>query len=225
MRYLLTESSAKLDKSQDDNTLNAIMYLDPKYNKQVCPFATVACRRSCLEHSGRLAMEPAQRAMHERTELYFNDHNTFMMMLKGEIAFKLYEAKKQGKKLAIRLNGTSDMNFKEIYETFKEVQFYEYTKSPKIAKMYHKLENVHYTFSRSEETKLIDIFDLLTNGINVAIVFDDKKPMPTTWNGYRVIDGDKHDRRFEDPTGVIIGLKLKGNKEDKQEARDKQFAI
>jgi hypothetical protein len=35
MTTLLTKSSAKLDKSQNDEYLNAVMYLDPLYNKEV----------------------------------------------------------------------------------------------------------------------------------------------------------------------------------------------
>ena len=31
-----------------------------------------------------------------------------------------------------------------------------------------------------------------------------------TWNGYPVIDGDRHDARFLDPQGCVIGLRAKG---------------
>jgi hypothetical protein len=39
-------------------------------------------------------------------------------------------------------------------------------------------------------------------------VFKDK--LPKKWMSRRVIDGDKHDLRFKDPKGVIVGLVAKG---------------
>jgi hypothetical protein len=43
---------------------------------------------------------------------------------------------------------------------------------------------------------------------NVAVVFKDK--LPSRWMSRPVIDGDKHDLRFKDPSGVIVGLVAKG---------------
>jgi hypothetical protein len=40
-------------------------------------------------------------------------------------------------------------------------------------------------------------------------VFRDK--LPETWNGYKVIDGTKHDLRFLDEKGVVVGLLAKGD--------------
>ena len=37
-----------------------------------------------------------------------------------------------------------------------------------------------------------------------------KGDLPATWYGYRVIDGDKHDYRFLDERGVVVGLRAKG---------------
>jgi hypothetical protein len=42
----------------------------------------------------------------------------------------------------------------------------------------------------------------------VAYVFKDK--LPKKYLGRRVIDGDKHDLRYMDPRGVVIGLVAKG---------------
>jgi hypothetical protein len=43
------------------------------------------------------------------------------------------------------------------------------------------------------------------------VVFDTKRgqPLPSTYKGYTVIDGDKDDLRFLDPKGVIVGLRYK----------------
>jgi hypothetical protein len=59
---------------------------------------------------------------------------------------------------------------------------------------------------------------LLKEGKNVAVVFSTKKGenLPETWKGYNVVDGDKDDLRFLDPSNSIVGLRSKGKaKNDK----------
>ena len=123
--------------------------------------------------------------------------------------------KNEGKAIVtIRLNGTSDLPFekyrvfdnntKNIFEMFPDVQFYDYTKN------YLRFDkvlpnNYHLTFSRSEsnDTKAME---LLKRGFNVAMVFD---KLPTSYNGFEVINGDADDLRFLDKKNVIVGLKYK----------------
>jgi hypothetical protein len=220
---LLTEQSAKIDKSQNDEWLNAVLYLEPDYNVKVCPAASMGCRKTCLKNSGRMRMEPSKKARYNRTKLYFEENALFMMALKGEIASLLMKARKEGKKLAMRLNGTSDLDWSEVYQAFPMVQFYEYTKRPDLI-IKNAGANVHYTFSRTETTKQATIDKVTKRGVNVAVVFK-SKDMPAEFNGLPVVNGDKHDRRFEDKQGVIVGLSFKGTKADKQAAIDCGFAI
>jgi len=226
MTVLLTKSSVKIDKSQNDDWLNAVMYLEPTYNKAVCKGRSEGCFKSCLIHSGRMPMPSAVNARMKRTELYFGQNDLFMMQLKGEIAGMLATATKQGKKLAVRLNGTSDLDFSEVYSAFAMVQFYEYTKRPDLAKKLSSLDNVDITFSKHENHSTKSVKYLIDNQINVAVVFDSsKEDIPTIYKGIKVINGDKHDRRFEDTKGRIVGLSLKGNNKVKQIARDTGFAV
>ena len=220
---LLTHSAAKIDKSQNDSWFNAVLYLDPHYNKNVCKGASKGCKQSCLINSGRMIMQTAINARKNRTAYYFNDNDMFMLTLKGEIAALLYKATKQGKRLAIRLNGTSDLDWQEVYTAFKGVQFYEYTKRPDLAKKLVKLENVHITFSKHENHTESNVKHLLASGVNVAVVFN--KEVPAEYINIQVIDGDKHDRRFEDTQGRIIGLKFKGTNKVKQLAIETGFAV
>jgi hypothetical protein len=46
----------------------------------------------------------------------------------------------------------------------------------------------------------------------MAVVFHVKKgqALPKAWQGKAVIDGDEHDARYDDPQGVIVGLRAKG---------------
>ena len=223
MTILLTSFSAKLDKSQSDEWLNAVMYLDPSFNKSVCKGRSKGCYESCLVNSGRMGMAMAVNARRNRTDRLFNQRDLFMIQLKGEIASKLAQAKKQGKKLAIRLNGTSDIDWSEVYNTFPMIQFYEYTKRPDLAKKLSILDNVDVTFSKHENHSSTAVKKVLDSGVNVAVVFNGK--VPSTYIDVKVIDGDKHDRRFEDDKGRIIGLKLKGTNKVKHLAIQSGFAV
>jgi len=223
MTILLTSFSAKLDKSQSDEWLNAVMYLDPGFNKSVCKGRSKGCYESCLVNSGRMGMAMAVNARRNRTDRLFNQRDLFMIQLKGEIASKFAQAKKQGKKLAIRLNGTSDIDWSEVYNTFPMIQFYEYTKRPDLAKKLSILDNVDVTFSKHENHSSTAVKKVLDSGVNVAVVFNGK--VPSTYIDVKVIDGDKHDRRFEDDKGRIIGLKLKGTNKVKELAIQSGFAV
>ena len=136
------------------------------------------------------------------------------------------------KKFAVRLNGTSDIpyenlrlfrivngkiwvynkpnkNLKNIFELFPNIQFYDYTKGDN---RFDKVlpTNYHLTFSRSEINDK-ESLDLLNRGYNVAVVFGVKNvaDFPTTYKGFKVIDGDTSDLRFLDEENVIVGLKYK----------------
>jgi hypothetical protein len=121
-------------------------------------------------------------------------------------------AKRQKLIPAIRLNGTSDLAWLglQLSSEFPNVQFYDYTKLPH--PQTRTRSNYHLTFSRSETNDTATL-DALQNGVNVAIVFDTRRglPLPQSWKGYKVIDGDIHDLRFLDGyQGAIIGLRAKG---------------
>lgn len=233
---LLTMQSAKLDKSQTDQVLNAIQFLDPNYKPDrvtqskaiemfgalVCP-AAGKCKETCLIYSGRMPMQNAVDARFNRTDYLYNQPELYLIQLKGEIASLLAKANKQGKKLAIRLNGTSDLNYRMIYEAFPMVQFFEYTKRKDLVIKNNELENVHYTFSNDEKVKDSVLKRVNSLGVNISVVFKGK--LPSTYKGIKVIDGDKHDRRFEDSRGVIVGLKFKGSKKDLERAIQSGFAV
>jgi hypothetical protein len=95
-----------------------------------------------------------------------------------------------------------------------DLTFYDYTKNPE--RMYRYLsgempKNYKLTFSRSESNE--DAATAVTRlGGNVAAVFTTKKgrDLPDTYLGAPVIDGDTHDLRFLDPSGVVVGLRAKG---------------
>jgi len=72
--------------------------------------------------------------------------------------------------------------------------------------------NYSITFSRSESNSGA-VLEVLNTTANIAAVFDTKKgqPLPSTWAGREVIDGDLTDIRFWDKSNIIVGLRAKGN--------------
>lgn len=219
----LLSTSAKLEKSQNDNWLNVVLYLEPSVDyKSICAGSSKGCRASCLVNSGMMRMPVQTNARIERTRLYLADSSAFKAQLVSELRSALKRAQKAGKRLAARLNGTSDLDWADIYAQFPEVQFYEYTKRVQLVKALEPFSNVHLTMSATEKTTTDRIKLVTDSGTNVAMVFADK--VPATYKGFKVIDGDKHDRRFEDQQGVVVGLKLKGTKAAKQAAIATGFA-
>ena len=127
------------------------------------------------------------------------------------------KAIKQSEKLGLipvfRLNGTSDIAWekyevqdgKNIFQMFPNVTFYDYTKM--LNRKGRALPNYHLTFSAADGNDA-DVAKAIEQGYNVATVFGIKKnsPMPETYNGLPVFNGDDSDLRFLDPKGVVVGL-------------------
>ena len=95
-----------------------------------------------------------------------------------------------------------------VFECFPDVQFYDYTKV--LGRKVSGIPNYHLTFSAADGNDL-DVKKAILQGLNVAVVFGIKKtqPMPETYNGLPVFNGDESDLRFLDPKGVV-GLYAKG---------------
>jgi len=154
-----------------------------------------------------------------RSNLFYDNRAEFGAQLIAETQENIKRNDKKGLRTAERLNGTTDYAWEHIRfdgqsmpERFPNVQFYDYTKSVKRARQHASgtmPSNYHLTFSRSELTPDSLVTELVESGQNVAVVFD---AIPETWLGLEVINGDEHDLRFLDKSGVIVGLKAKGPK-------------
>jgi len=190
------------------------MHLSPyklnTYGKNVCGHASAGCASACLNTTGRGVFSNVQNARIRKTDWFFSDMNAFLQQLLKELI--TINAKK--KNVAIRLNGTSDLDFIELIKVkldvdvlnvLNNIQFYDYTKNIKRALKYLG-SNYSLTFSRSEDNDE-DCIKYLSSGGNVAVVFDE---LPTHWKGFKVIDGDENDLRYMDERGVVVGLKAKG---------------
>jgi hypothetical protein len=202
-------------KGEQFGVKTAILHLAPfdLSGKNVCPKASKECAALCLNTSGRGQMNSVQQARVKKTQYFWTNKNAFLWDLSREIELLKNRAKNQGFKFAVRLNGTSDLPWHRmkvdggstLHELHPDVQFYEYTKV--LNYLDHDQENLHFTFSDSGRNDS-DIKKAIKKNVNVAIVFQDK--LPRKWLQRRVIDGDKHDLRYRDPSGVIVGLIAKG---------------
>ena len=214
--YLLTQKSHKIKVTHEAEKeyLVAIQYLAPEKTagKNVCPFAT-DCKAPCLATSGRMRMSPCQEAMKIRTRYFWEHREDYKKRLVREIWEHARRARKQNKKPAIRLNGTSDLAweiiFPNLFTAFPGIQFYDYTKYP-----YHKRTNLpknYYLLRSHHKGNNTETEEILKRG-NLAVCFTTKKDkaLPAVWRGHEVIDGDLYDLRFKDKKGVVVGLRAKG---------------
>jgi len=223
VKNLLSEGKTNYKTAKNDLT-TYILYLAPGNISgiNICPFASPGCLSSCLYSAGRGVFNSVQTARINRTLIFKHDRQKFYLQLANELMIIHDRAIKNEIDIAIRLNGTSDIDHLSLLKKYSGIdfldsfysnlKFYDYTKSPVMAKKYigtsYKL-----TFSRSEINNK-EAFEILAAGGNIAIVF--KNEIPDTFVSYPVINGDESDLRYYDPKNVIIGLKAKGKaKNDK----------
>lgn len=211
---LLSMNNAKTPKGEKLGVLTGILYLAPAKisGYEVCPRRSEGCTKACLYTAGMGKFSNIQQARIRRTKMFFEQRELFLNMLLLDI--RLLEVLAQSKRMtpAVRLNGTSDIDWARfgIIDEFPGVIFYDYTK---VLRRLDKLpSNYHVTFSKSESNE-IECLTAIKMGHNVSVVFNVGKndELPTTWHGAPVFDGDKSDARFLDPKGgYIIGLRAKG---------------
>lgn len=216
-KHLLTIQNAKTQKGEALGFLTGILYLAPSTESvpfgggNLCPMASLGCKKACLFTAGRGRFQMVRDARIKKTLYFFSNRQAFLNDLRESIAFIERKAFRMGLKPCIRLNGTSDFPWETtgIMQAFPNVQFYDYTAIPKRALAYVNGDmpiNYHLTFSRKESNNEIAM-NVLKQGVSVAIVFD---AVPSTYKGHTVINGDMHDLRFLDADNVIVGLKAKG---------------
>lgn len=207
-------TNLKLAKNKRALTINLSLAPAKVSGHQTCPDSTAGCRAGCIFTAGNGHYPSVWLWRTLKTVAWFKERETFKAMLLEELAQMERSAKRKGMPLACRLNTFSDIAwdqlFPEVFERFPDVQFYDYTKSPKRMERFLRGElpvNWYLTFSRSEKNEA-ECLSILERGGTVAIPF--RNGLPAEWNGFPVIDGDLSDERFLDPPGSVVGLKVKG---------------
>ena len=223
---LLSTGNPKIEKGMKQGYMTYILHLAPSNvsGYQTCPKATAGCKTACLNTAGRGGMfkrgettNVIQQARIRKTRFFFEQRQEFLNQLTVDIIKAKKQAEKKGLIPVFRLNGTSDIawekyevcNGKNIFQMFPDVQFYDYTKM--LNRKVSHIKNYHLTFSAADGNDT-DVEKATQQGMNVATVFGLKKsqPMPDTYNGRVVFNGDDSDLRFLDPKNVVVGLYAKG---------------
>lgn len=184
-----------------------------------CRFSTPNCRAGCVSFAGKGELATVQNGRIRKT-LFLAEHpNEFYTLLVEEL--EKIQQKHGTEELRVRMNTFSDLPWERlspnIFEIFPRMRFYDYTKWGDRAidanlGAFEWPGNYRLTFSASEKTSDAAIVAATEAGVNHAVLFDVKRgdELPSVWEGVQVLDGDKHDDRWDDPKFVIVGLRAKG---------------
>jgi hypothetical protein len=229
-KLLGLDTNAKTIKGEKYGIKTAILYLVPANGSGVnlCAMAELAkCIDPCLFSAGRGSMSNVMLARLRKT-LYFNQYRaSFMTQIANEIAILRKRAKREGWKLVVRLNGTSDIRWENIpvetslgaiatslMKLFRDVQFYDYTK---LANRRNIPANYDLTFSYSGVPAYqAQVSKAIEAGERIAVVFRNRAIVDAmlasgeTFLGLPIVDGDDSDIRHLDPKGAIVALYAKG---------------
>lgn len=205
-------------KTAKNNIETYILYLAPaRQNSKgvnLCPKAA-GCEAACLYTAGRGKFSNVQSARINKANYFVYDKPGFIQQLKTELIKINNKAEKTRSKVAIRLNGTSDIDFIYLLMKYGQINpfelknliYYDYTKIPGKVKKYLNEPRYHLTFSR-DETNAEYIPELLSKGANISVVFNG--PIPSEYWGRPVLDGDASDIVMIYNKGSILALKAKG---------------
>jgi hypothetical protein len=227
---LLSTGNPKVLKGLAQGFNTYILHLAPANvsGYETCAKRTAGCTAACLNLAGRGGMfkkgettNVIQQARIRKTKMFFEDRISFMNLLVKDIELAIKQSARLNLTPVIRLNGTSDLAFEKyevtrngqtysnIFMAFPELTFYDYTKI--LGRKIKSIPNYSLTFSAADGNDA-DVYAAIQQGYNIAAVFGIKKtlPMPETYMGLPVFNGDESDLRFLDPKNVIVGLYAKG---------------
>lgn len=213
-------------KTAKNELKTVILYLAPAQQNSkgvnLCPAADT-CKAPCLFTAGLAGVYSSIiNSRISKSELYVRDRQKFADLLLKEIS-KLYaKAQNTGTQIAVRLNGTSDLDFVAILKNRTGIDilenygttlgagpgliFYDYTKLiGKVRKYAGSKYTLTFSYQPGNET---DCMEALSLGANVAAVF--RKTLPASYFGAEVVNGDASDIIMLEKTGKVLGLKAKG---------------
>lgn len=231
--FASVNSSAKIIKGAKSKVDTLILYLAAADNAgvDVCEFANV-CKLLCLVSSGRALMEKGQDPSKQRIsiarviktwiQVFRPDLGNAWLQL--EIDSKSKAAKKAGRKFAVRLNGTSDLDFSDVIRANPDKPFYDYTKRPLTE--VERFPNYHLTvsFASLAGWRVANYRKALAEGLNISVAVD-----ANAWQAALALpyafDADRDDLRHLDPEkGKLALLKVKRDASSFQDKKG-QFVL
>ena len=182
----------------------------------LCPHSTPECRAGCLGHtSGRLQFKGQQLAQYIRTVLYVENPLAFHIIEIDEIARHARRVNRKGFELVSRPNGTSDNEYEtmpwllDCWERVGLAVAYDYTANHARKRGWQDVGSMlpyHVTHSTKERNHPNSV----KPGSYTVVAIKKGVPVPATYNGYPVEDGDKGDMRFLDRPGHVTLGRAKG---------------
>jgi hypothetical protein len=220
---LFSTEISKLNK--DDVTILGLPLLPATHSGigNLCAFAD-SCANDCVAFSGNGSFPKVFKSRMAKTNLLVNYPNEFMVLMVSELFDAVWKAEKQSQELAVRLNTYSDIRWERIapwlFEMFAGVQFYDYTKhTTRSRPESSRPKNYHLTYSVSENTTPAEIEKAANLGRPLAVVVSIRsgkvstlgtmRPIPETWGGLKVVDGDESDSRWTTPPESVVILRRK----------------
>jgi len=204
-------ANTKLKKSSGGKYSVAGLSLMPSL--KFCPMSIKAgCFDLCLKSAGRGRFNNVVKARNNKSNFYNNDYDLFMILLKYELQLHIMNCKKNNVNPSARLNVLSDIPYEktDIFNTFKEIYFYDYTKRANRIEACNSIENYKLMFSYSgRDAYLNQVSKALDFSNPIAVVF--RKTFPKFFLGRPVFNGDLSDIDNSTKHGYIIALKAKGS--------------
>ena len=183
-------------------------YGNPRLHASMCTHSTPGCRAACLGNAGRLSKPSSERALLARYLLLRMYPGAFWYMVCHEIGQHDRRVSKHGKRLVVRINGTSDidivdeprvyLNGQSVLDVFPRILFQDYTKRPITASGYWIDYDNYYVVRSITERDGPDVFAKHVGNVVVPVNLPPGAPLPDRFMGRPVVDGDVHDLRCLD---------------------------
>ena len=191
-----------------------------------CDGDKLGCLGTCLAYTGfAKRFKSVNKGRKKRNNLFLNDRKQFNKLLIKELTSLSKKALKENAKLAIRPDIFSSINWnlpenhikenKSLFDCFPDITFYDYSEKPLPYILKNQRKNYHLT--ASHKRNVTGSWEMLKNGISIAIVKSDyfmKNQLqyfpPTITKSH--YDGDLSDLRSLDNRGSIVWLSEKQSK-------------
>lgn len=178
----------------------------------MCVSSTPQCRATCLWRSGQLGMPDQQRATIIRTRFMAEHPYEWAVCWLGELEAHAKRIHAKGKLFWPRPNGTTDHRFERhqwLLDLAYDVgvdKFFDYTKH------HDRVSTDLYYLAKSATERTLP--HMAEPGMVIPVNVERDMPLPTTWHGHPVIDGDHEfgDLRPLDATrpDAVVLLRYKG---------------
>ena len=178
-----------------------------------CPMSIKAgCFELCLKSAGRGRFNNVVNARNNKSNLYNNDYDLFMTLLRYELELHVVNCYKNNVNPSARLNVLSDIPYEktDIFNEYEEIYFYDYTKRANRLEACNRINNYKLMFSYSgRDAYLNQVSKALDFSNPIAVVF--RNTFPKFFLGREVFDGDLSDIDNSTKYNKVIGLKAKGS--------------